>query len=457
MRSKMGATRFILTLFTMGDATLDKGNPFPSTHIPGEVEAGAKKPMAPAWAPLRREMFRALWIVAVVSNLGTWMHEVGASWLMTQLAPSPLMVALIQAAENLPFLMLALATGALADTFDRRQLLLISQSWMLMAAAGLGLFTAMHWITPWLLLALTFVLSLGNVLNGPSWQAVLPEMVDRNEVTAAISLNSVGFNVARALGPALGGLVVASYGSEAVFLLNALSFLGVIVVLKRWRRSPPASIRPPEKLWQAITGGLRFVRNSMQIRSVLVRTSLFLVGGSALFSLMPLYVSEYLGRGAAGYGGLLGFFGLGAVVGGSFLPHLLHWRWLGVRRLLDSGVLVFAVSLALMAVWARYPLAALAMLGAGFIWATVLSTFNTSVQLNAPEWVRGRALATYQLTFAAMVFGFSALWGYFAERLGIPQAFLAASLTLAAGLLANAHFPISLESEPAISSGAAIS
>jgi MFS family permease len=400
--------------------------------------------MAPAWAPLRRELFRALWIAAVVSNLGTWMHEVGASWLMTQLDPSPLMVSLIQAAENLPFLMLALATGALADTLDRRRLLLLSQSWLLAGAGGLGLLTVFHLTTPGLLLALTFILSLGNVLNGPSWQAVLPEMVSRSEMTAAISLNSVGFNVARAVGPALGGLVVASYGCGAVFLLNAVSFLGVIVVLRRWRRPPPATTRPPQKLMEAIGKGLRFVRGSPEMRSVLVRTSLFLVGGSALFSLMPLYVLQYLGRGAAGYGALLGFFGVGAVIGGSLLPHLLHWRWIGIRRLLSAGVILFAAIFALLAVWPRYPAACLEMILGGFIWATVLSTFNTSVQLNAPAWVRGRALAIYQLTFAINVFGFSAIWGYVAQRFDIPRAFLAASLTLAAGYFANSRFPISL-------------
>jgi len=432
----------------MGDATINKGSSFPPALDDGPASVETVKVMTPAWAPLKRELFRALWIAAVVSNLGTWMHEVGASWLMTQLAPSPVMVSLIQATENLPFLMLALATGALADTFDRRRLLLLSQSWMLAAAAVLGVLTVLHWTTPGVLLALTFVLSLGNVLNGPSWQAILPEMVPRTEVTAAISLNSVGFNVARALGPALGGLVVASYGSGAVFLLNAVSFLGVIVVLRRWRRPRPVRSGPRERLLPAVAKGLRFARSTPSIQRVLARTSLFLVGASVLFSLLPLYVRDYLGKGAAGYGGLLGFFGLGAVIGGTLLPHLLHWRWVGQGRLLGGGVLLFADLLALMAVRARYPLACAAMFLAGFVWATVLSTFNTSVQLNAPEWVRGRVLAMYQLTFAGMVFVFSAFWGYVAERLGIAQALLAAALALAAGFLAIARFPVVIDPTP---------
>lgn len=413
----------ILSLIIMGDSVIKEGNPFPATSGDAQVGIKSAAAIAPSWAPLRREMFRALWIAAVVSNLGTWMHEVGASWLMTQLAPSPLMVSLIQATENLPFLMLALATGALADTVDRRRLLILSQGWMLGAAGGLGLLTVLHRTTPSLLLALTFILALGNVLNGPSWQAILPEMVSRPEVTAAISLNSVGFNVARALGPALGGVVVAAWGSGAVFLLNAVSFLGVIVVLSRWRRPPPISTRPPEKLVEAMARGLRFVQTSPRIRAVLLRTSLFLIGGSALWGLMPLYVRDYLGRGAAGYGGLLAFFGLGAVVGGSLLPHLLHWPSIGTRRLLDGGVILFASVLALLALWAHYPMACLEMALAGFVWATVLSTFNTSVQINAHGWVRGRVLAIYQLTFAGIVFGFSALWGYVAEHLRIRGRF----------------------------------
>jgi MFS family permease len=431
----------------MGDVTLKNASPFEPACAEPPASETKRKAMAPAWAPLRREMFRALWIAAVVSNLGTWMHEVGASWLMTQLAPSPLMVALIQAAENLPFLMLALATGALADTFDRRRLLIISQSWMLGAATVLGILTALHWMTPSLLLALTFVLALGNVLNGPSWQAIVPEMVPRSEVTAAISLNSVGFNVARALGPALGGVVVASFGAGAVFLLNAISFLGVIIVLKRWRRPAAAITKPRVSLMEAVTTGLRFTHRSATIRSVLARTVLFLVGGSSLFSLIPLYVRDYLGRGAAGYGGLLGFFGVGAVVGGTMLPHLLHWRWLGPARLSGSGVILFADALAVMAFRGRYAAACLAMLAAGFVWSTVLSIFNTSVQLHAPEWVRGRALAIYQLTFAGVVFGFSAFWGLLAEHLGIPQALMAAALALAAGSLANSRFPVTLEAD----------
>jgi predicted MFS family arabinose efflux permease len=370
------------------------------------------------------------------------MQEVGASWLMTQLAPSPLVVSLIQTAEALPVFLLALAAGALADVVDRRRLLIFSQCWMLGAAAGLGLLTVLHLTTPQLLLAFTFLLSFGNALNGPAWQAIVPELVPHAEVPAAVSLNSVAFNVARAAGPALGGLVVAAAGSGAVFLLNAVSFLGVIVVLYRWRRTPRKSVLPAERVVGAMRAGWRYVAHAPSIRSVLIRVSLFMLGASAFWGLVPLFARQNLGRGAAGFGVLLGFFGSGAVIGGSFLPSLQ--RRLGIKRLLRATTLLYAGALALMAVWPRFPVACVAAFAAGSAWTTALSTFNTSIQLNTAAWVRGRALAFYQLTYFAGLGAGSAVWGSVAEHVGIPRALLVAALALAVGLLAATRFPVGL-------------
>jgi len=408
------------------------------------IQAGAwqQVAIASAWVSLRQELFRSLWIASVASNVGTWMHEVGASWLMTQLAPSPLTVSLIQTAEALPVFLLALAAGALADVVDRRRLLIFSQSWMLAAALALGLLTVLHLTTPHLLLAFTFLLSFGSALNGPAWQAIVPELVPRAELRAAVSLNSVGFNVARAAGPALGGLVVAAAGSGAVFLLNAISFLGVIVVLYRWRRLPHASALPAERVLGAMRAGLRYVVHAPSIHSVLVRVSLFMLGASALWSLVPLFARQNLGRGAAGYGVLLGFFGAGAVVGGSFLPRLQVE--LGIQQLLRAATLLFASALALMAVWLRFPVDCGAMFAAGFAWTTTLSTFNTSIQLNTPAWVRGRALAVYQLTYFAALGAYSALWGSVAVHVGIARALLVAALALVVGLTVGARFQVDL-------------
>ncbi|HMD98673.1 MAG TPA: MFS transporter [Terriglobia bacterium] len=425
----------------MADMLPRPGEPPASAPLPMEAAREKLGTVTSAWVPLRQELFRVLWIASVASNVGTWMHEVGASWLMTQLAPSPLMVSLIQTAEALPVFLLALAAGALADVVDRRRLLIFSQSWMLGAALGLGILTVLHLTTPQLLLAFTFLLSFGGALNGPAWQAIVPELVPRRELPAAVSLNSVGFNVARAAGPALGGLVVAAAGSGAVFLLNAVSFLGVIVVLYRWHHAPRSSVLPAERVMGAIRAGARYVAHAPSMHSVLVRVSLFMFGASALWGLVPLFARATLGRGAAGYGVLLGFFGTGAVIGGSILPRLQ--QELGLRRLLAGGALVFAAALALMATWRHFPVACVGMFAAGFAWTTELSTFNTSVQLTTPAWVRGRALAVYQLTYFAGMGACSALWGSVALRLGIPRALLVAALSLAVGLVVAVRFPVS--------------
>ncbi len=415
-----------------------------TTSGKSEVKTGLSEagPALHAWAPLRRETFRILWIASVASNLGTWMHEVGAGWLMTQLAPTPLMVSLIQTAESLPVFLLVLAAGALADVVDRRRLLIFSQGWMLLAAAALGILTIMHWTTPHLLLAFTFLLSFGNTLTAPAWQASVPELVPRAEIPAAVSLNSVGFNAARAVGPAIGGLIVAAAGSGAVFLLNAVSFLGIIVVLYRWRRTPRKSVLSAERVLGAVRTGLRYVAHAPSIRSVLVRVFLFVFGASALWALVPLFARQDLGRGAAAYGTLLCVFGIGAVIGGSLLTRMQ--QKLGVTRLLNSTTILYGGGLGLMALWRSFPVACVGMFGAGYAWTSVFSTFNTSVQLNAPAWVRGRALAVYQLAYFAGMGGCSIIWGAVALRIGIPRALLVAAIMMLAGLAVSARFPVGL-------------
>jgi MFS family permease len=402
--------------------------------------AGQHKSISSSWVTLGHELFRVLWIASVVSNVGTMMQEVGASWLMTELAPSPLMVALIQTAGALPVLLLSFAAGALADIVDRRRLLIFSQSWMLVAAAGLGILTVFHLTSPFMLLTFTFLLGFGNALTGPVWQAIVPELVPRAEVGAAISINSVGYNVARAAGPALGGLVVAAAGPGAVFLLNAVSFLGVIVVFYRWRRKPRKSVLPAERVVGAMRAGWRYVAHAPSIRFTLVRLLFFMLGASAFWGLVPLFARQNLGRGAAGYGVLLGFFGSGAVLGGSILPRLQ--RQFGIKRLLSSATLLNIGALLLMAVWRVYPVACVGAFASGFAWTSVLSTFNTSVQLNTAAWVRGRAMAFYQVTYFVGLGAGSALWGSVAERVGIPRTLLIAALALALGLIAAARYPV---------------
>ncbi|HEX6203662.1 MAG TPA: MFS transporter, partial [Thermoanaerobaculia bacterium] len=230
-----------------------------------------------AWSPLALPLFRSLWLATLASNLGTWLQNVGAAWLMTELTTSPVLVALVQAATSLPMFLLALPAGALADVYDRRRLLLLAQGWMLVVAALLAALTLAGTMTPWLLLAATFALGLGAAVNQPAWQAIIPELVPREELAPAVALGSVGFNLARAAGPALGGAIVATAGPGANFLLNALSFLGVIVVLFRWRRPVEAPVLPAERVVGAMRTGLRYVRHSPAVLAVVVRGSVFVL------------------------------------------------------------------------------------------------------------------------------------------------------------------------------------
>src|SRR5215213_1818024 len=273
------------------------------------------------WSPLRLPLFRALWLAAVASNVGTWMHNVGAEWLMTTLAPTPFLVALMQTAETAPTFLLALPAGALADIVDRRRLLIFSQAWMLCAAVALAASALAGLTSPTVLLLLTFALGLGAAMNAPAWQAIVPELVPREELASAVSLNGVAFNIARAVGPALGGLIVAAAGPWAVFLLNSFSFVGVILVLYRWRRESVESISPTERVVGAMRAGLRYARHAPELRNVLVRTGAFALCASALWALMPLVARRELGLGPFQYGLLLGCLGAGAIAG----AFLLSW------------------------------------------------------------------------------------------------------------------------------------
>src|SRR5580692_383250 len=256
-----------------------------------------------AWAPLGEPLFRSLWVAAVISYTGTWMQNVGAGWLMTQLTMSPLMVGLVQAATTLPVFLVILPAGALADMVDRRRLLLITQGWMVVAAALLGVFTLLGNVTPWILLLFTFLLGLGAVMNDPAWQAITPDVVSPARHASAVALNSAGFNVARAA------------GSGWSFLLNALSFFGVIFFLCKWRRMPHDPL-PRQRISQAILEGFRYVRGAPEVRSVLIRTGAFSIGAASLLALLPVVCQPH---GAQGYGFLLTCFGLGALSGAAVL------------------------------------------------------------------------------------------------------------------------------------------
>lgn len=396
---------------------------------------------ASAWAPLRRPLFRALWIATLTSNIGTWMQNVAAAWLMTSLSPSPIMIALVQTATSLPIFLLALPAGALADIVDRRKLLLATQGWMLIMAALLGLLTLGGRITPSLLLLFTALLGLGAAMNAPAWQAIFPELVPREELPAAVSLNSVGFNIARAIGPALGGLVVAATGPGIVFLLNAATFLGVVVVLYRWPRPPRTRTLPTEPILEAIWTGLRYVRYAPALQWVLVRIVLFILGASALWSLLPLIALHRLGLGSLGYGLLLGTLGMGAVLGALLLPEIR--RRLPSDRILIAATLIFAAVTILFTLSHSFYFLMAVMLFGGFAWMAEISTLNVLAQTLSPSWVLARSLAVFLLAFqGAMMLG-SLFWGSVAEQAGIPSALRLAALGLLLGssLLARRPLP----------------
>ncbi len=408
---------------------------------PGEIVS--------AWSPLKQSVFRALWIATLVSNVGTWMQGVGAAWLMTNLSTSPVLVALVQVATTLPMFLLSLPAGALADILDRRRMLLFTQGWMTLAAALLGALTLAGLTNAGLLLTLTFLLGVGAALNGPAWQAIMPELVPRRELLQAISLNSAGFNLSRAVGPAAGGAVVAAAGAGATFVLNAVSFLGVVWVLYRWRRPATETALPGERMLAAMRSGIRYVRHAPKVKAVLIRAGIFMLFSSSLWALLPLVARVELGGGPTDYGVLLGCFGAGAVGGAAVLPHLR--KYLAAEAMMAVMTILAAALIAVIALVPRLVVVAGAMLLSGAAWLVVVSSFNVAVQTAVPAWIRARALAVYMLAFAGGLSVGSLLWGVAAKHQSIPTALLYSALALILSLLMAIRYPLKLDEQSDLS------
>lgn len=387
-----------------------------------------------AASPWRSGIFRSIWIANLASNFGGLIQTVGAAWMMTAMGASSQLIALVQTATTLPIVLLSLVAGALADNHDRRAIMLIAQILMLVVSVALAICAALGVLTPWLLLGFTFLIGCGTALKNPAWQASVGDMVPRTALPSAVALNSMGFNIARSVGPAIGGGIVAIAGAAAAFAINALSYVGLIAVLVRWKPTTPPRLLPPERLGVAIDAGLRYVAMSPNLKVVLIRAATFGIGASATPALMPLIARDLVSGGALVYGLLLGAFGLGAV-GGAFGRTWLRSR-LSNEAIVRAAGLALAAGAAIAAVspFAIVTLAALALAGAG--WVLALSTFNVSVQLSSPRWVVARTLSIYQMaTFAGMAAG-SALFGRLAEDHGVSTSLLvAAALQLAAIVL----------------------
>jgi MFS family permease len=385
------------------------------------------------WAPLRSPVFRALWVAGLASNVGTWMQNVGAAWLMTSLAPTPFWVSMVQAASSLPFFLLAIPAGALADVVDRRRLLLAALAWLLGCTALLAGLALADLVGPGGLLALTFAIGVGATFVTPAFLAILPELVEREQIPAAVSLNGISMNLARAVGPALGGMLVATAGVGFAFVANALSYLGVIGAIARSRRPKQEGRLPPEDLIGAMRAGLRYVRHSQPLQLVLIRVAVFVLPGSAIWALLPLYAREQLALGPAGYGVLLGFFGAGAVAGGLVLPALR--ARLGPQRITTLSALGYAAAMIVLGALPTLPAAAGALVVAGAGWLALLTTLNAAAQMTLPAWVRARGLSVYLLVlFGGLAIG-SAAWGAGAERIGVPATFEIAGAAVAVSRL----------------------
>ena len=387
-----------------------------------------------AWAPLRRPTFLWIWLAMLVSNLGGWVQDTTSAWVMTTLTPSPLLVSLVEAADQLPVLMLVLVAGALADTLDRRRFILFAQVWMLLASLALALLTYNGSLNPDKLLLLTFLLGVGEALAMPALAATTPELVPVDELPAAVALGAISINVARSIGPAIGGAIVARWGAAAAYAINAASFIGVIVVFALWRRNAMPSMLPAERFLGAVRGGISFTRGSPEFRGVLIRAAAFFLFANANWPLLPVIAKTELGGGPGTYGLLLGAVGVGAVIAAIALPSVRHKLSRGTQVV--AGTLLYsATSIALAWIHSEIVLV-FVMLLSGAAWITVLSALQVSAQTTVPSWVRARTLSIYIMVFAGSLFVGSTFWGWVATRFGVSQALTAAAISVAfAGLL----------------------
>lgn len=397
-------------------------------------------PSGGPWQAWRVPVFRSLLLAGLVSDIGTFVQTVGAAWLMLSLTGRPTYVALIQTASTLPFFLLALPAGAIADAVNRRKLILAAEFWMVFCATALALLALLELLTPWVLLGLTFALALGAAVEAPAWQASMPDLVPSEDLQSALALDSAEFNVARTVGPGLGGIVVAIAGAAAAFILNAFSFLGVILVILGWKAPTrkPSDV-PPEHVLAGVTAGFRYARYAPALRGVLFRSGSFVFFASSLWALLPIIARDLKG-GSAAYGFLLAAFGAGAVAA----PPLLH----ALRRdkltepLAIGATLTFAGVCAVLGHPQGWPVLILALAAGGAAWVTLMSALNTVVQTSVPEWVRARAMSIYLLVFQGSLAAGSAIWGVIAARASVRVALTIAAVGLIATIEARIHFPL---------------
>ncbi|NOV21743.1 MFS transporter [Ensifer sp. NM-2] len=418
-------------------------------------------PAAGGFAPLRQPVFAVLWVATVIGNTGSFIRDVASSWLVTDLSGAPAAVAMVQAAATLPIFLLAIPAGVLSDILDRRRFLIVIQLLLASVSIGLMLLSATGLQSVSSLVALTFLGGIGAALMAPTWQSIVPELVTRQELKSAVALNSLGINISRAIGPAVGGLILASFGAAITYATDVASYLFVIAALLWWRRAPGADDGLSEKFAGAFRAGLRYARASRELHVVLLRAAVFFAFSSAVWALLPLVARNLLGGDAGFYGVLLGAVGAGAIGGALVMPRLR--RLLSADGLLLAAALVTAVVMAGLSSAPPQWVAIILLLSLGAAWITALTTLNGAAQAILPNWVRGRALAVYLTVFNGAMTAGSLAWGAIAELLGVPATLLvgAAGLVVVgvvfhivklpageADLVASNHWPEPLTASP---------
>jgi predicted MFS family arabinose efflux permease/quinol monooxygenase YgiN len=392
------------------------------------------------WAPLQQRIFRLLWFAVLASNVGTWMQTVGAQWLLVGLPNAAALVALVQTADTLPDVLLAFPAGALADAFDRRRLLIGLQLFQVVVGVGLTGLTLTGHIDPPLLLGFTFLLGAGSAMAVSPYQALIPELVPRNQLRAASALGSISVNLARAIGPAIAGVLIGQVGVGVVFAINTATFLLLIAVLLVWRRPIEAAAQAPERFLPALRAGGRYVRYSPVTRRILLRLGLFVAPATAIWALLPLVARDVLSLGAEGYGLLLGALGAGAIAGAFALPQIS--ARLSPNRMLAVASITYALVMGVL-VTVHHPLAAcLVLIPAGAAWVAVIAELNSTIQLFLPGWVRGRGLAAYQIVLFGSQAGSALAWGLLANWGGLVETFLVAAGVLLAGAATILRWPL---------------
>ena len=393
------------------------------------------------FAPLKNVTFRAIWLAGLISGLGWLIQTIAMSWLMATITPSSMMVALVQAATNLPAFILSIFAGAIVDNFNRRKVMLIARSLMALTAATLTALVAVGLINPWIILFFSFLAGCCIAFNDPAWQASVGDIVDRKDLAAAVTLTSVGFNTVRSVGPALGGIILATFGPLTAFCLYTLGHFAPLIVVWRSKWKVPVSRLPPEAMLTAISDGLRFTSLSAEIKTALARGFLFGLAGIAILALLPLVVRDQLKQGAVAYGVLMAGFGAGALLAG--LTSTALRRRLSDEQLLKLACVACAACTLSLSLTQTAAVAVPALMLGGAGWVLGWSGLSISVQWASPRWVVGRTISLYYaLTSCGLAVG-SWLWGMVTEShsLGFAlQASTAASLGVAIlGLVLPIH------------------